>query len=190
MERVGAEPSLAPNGEALGSLEREGSKWVVRASSAARVKRTLDRIEAVVGERPREVSRAMTAPWKDEPDVVRTKAEADETLVPGAPNRPGTRGTEAGDFDTLSFGAREQMGVISRLAYADLLKEAGRPTLIILDDALVHSDERRLAQMKRVLFDAAQRHQVLLFTSHPAHWRDMGVALRDLTAERPSSRPD
>jgi hypothetical protein len=32
------------------------------------------------------------------------------------------------------------MGVISRLAYADLLKEAGRPTLIILDDALVHSD--------------------------------------------------
>jgi len=118
------------------------------------------------------------------------RLEVDENLVPGALNRPGTRGTEAGDFDTLSFGAREQMGVISRLAYADLLKEAGRPTLIILDDALVHSDERRLAQMKRVLFDAAQRHQVLLFTCHPAHWRDMGVALRDLTAERSSSRPD
>ena len=41
--------------------------------------------------------------------------------------------------------------MISRLAYADLLKEAGRPTLIIPDDALVHSDEQRLAQMKRVL---------------------------------------
>lgn len=49
------------------------------------------------------------------------------------------------------------MGVISRLAYADLLKEADRPTLIILDDALVHSDEARLAQMKRLLFDAATR---------------------------------
>ena len=72
------------------------------------------------------------------------------------------------------------MGVISRLAYADLLKEAGRPTLIILDDALVHSDDQRLEQMKRVLFDAAQRHQVLLFTCHPAAWRDMGAVPRTI----------
>ncbi len=108
----------------------------------------------------------------------------DENLVPGALTRPGVRGTEASDFETLSFGAREQMGVISRLAYADLLKEAGRPTLVILDDALVHSDEHRLTQMKRVLFDAAQRHQVLLFTCHPTNWRDMGVPLRALEVEK------
>ena len=56
----------------------------------------------------------------------------------------------------------------------------GRPTLLILDDALVHSDAPRLAQMKRVLFDAAQRHQVLLFTCHPQNWQDMGVAVRPL----------
>jgi len=108
------------------------------------------------------------------------RLEVDENLVPGALMRPGPRGPEAGDFDSLSFGAREQMGVISRLAYADLLQEAGRPTLIILDDALVHSDELRLAQMKRGLFDAAQRHQVLLFTCHPGRWRDMGVPARAL----------
>lgn len=86
-------------------------------------------------------------------------------------------------LDTLSFGAREQVGLISRLAYADLLKEAGQPTLIMLDDALVHSDSTRLSQMKRILFDAAQRHQILLFTCHPERWRDMGVtarAIRDL----------
>lgn len=108
------------------------------------------------------------------------RLEVDERLVPGALVRTGTRGPEAGDIETLSFGAREQMGVIARLAYADLLREAGRPTLILLDDALVHSDEDRLAQMKRVLFDAAQRHQVLLFTCHPDRWRDMGVAMRRL----------
>ncbi len=108
----------------------------------------------------------------------------DEQLVPGALTRHGPRGPEAGDFDTLSFGAREQMGLISRLAYADLLQAAGRPTLLILDDALVHSDEARLQQMKRVLFDAAQRHQVLLFTCHPAQWRDMGVPLRALESLR------
>ncbi|MBS0454447.1 MAG: AAA family ATPase [Proteobacteria bacterium] len=87
---------------------------------------------------------------------------------------------ESGPVQDLSFGAREQFGLISRFAYADLLQQAGRPTLLILDDALVHSDSSRLAQMKRVLFDAAQRHQVLLFTCHPQDWRDMGVAVRSL----------
>ena len=48
----------------------------------------------------------------------------------------------------------------------------------------MHSDEQRLTQIRRVLFDAAQRHQVLLFTCHPAQWRDMGVPLRALADER------
>jgi len=112
------------------------------------------------------------------------RLEVDERLVPGALTRLGIRGAEASDFDTLSFGAREQMGVITRLAYADLLQEAGRPTLVILDDALVHSDEQRIVQMKRVLFDAAERHQVLLFTCHPQAWRDMGVQMRQLESLR------
>ena len=104
-----------------------------------------------------------------------------EQLAPGQLTRRNASGAlEGGDFEALSFGAREQLGLISRFAYADLLREAGRPTLLILDDALVHSDSTRLAQMKRVIFDAAQRHQLLLFTCHPQDWRDMGVALRAL----------
>jgi len=91
-----------------------------------------------------------------------------------------TRGSEFGPVGELSFGAREQMGLISRLAYADLLKEADRPTLIILDDTLVHSDQNRLDDMKRILFDAAQRHQILLFTCHPEKWQDLGVLPTDL----------
>lgn len=106
--------------------------------------------------------------------------DVDENLIPGQLVRHGANGMEAGDFDALSFGAREQMGLISRLAYADLLQESGRPTLIILDDALVHSDQQRLSQMKRILFDAARRHQILLFTCHPENWRDLGVAARDM----------
>jgi len=102
-----------------------------------------------------------------------------EDLAPGTLTRQGAAGAvESGSVGALSFGAREQLGLISRLAYADLLRDAGRPTLLILDDALVHSDDTRLARMKRVIFDAAQRHQVLLFTCHPGHWRDMGVAVR------------
>jgi hypothetical protein len=104
-----------------------------------------------------------------------------EDLVPGGLSRQGRAGAlETGDFSALSFGAREQLGLISRFAYADLLRSAGRPTLLILDDALVHSDELRLEAMKRVLFDVATRHQVLLFTCHPELWQDMGVAMRHL----------
>lgn len=82
-----------------------------------------------------------------------------------------------------SHGTREQLGVIARFAYADLLKQAGQPTLLILDDALVHSDSDRRQQMKRILNDASQRHQILLFTCHPEDWRDAGArAMIDVAA--------
>jgi uncharacterized protein YhaN len=75
------------------------------------------------------------------------------------------------------------MGVVARLAYADLLQEAGKSTLLILDDALVHTDKDRLDQMKRVLYDAASRHQILVFSCHPQAWQDLGVAARELSQE-------
>lgn len=78
-------------------------------------------------------------------------------------------------LEQYSHGTREQLGVIIRLAYADLLHEAGEPTLILLDDALVHSDAERREQMKRILHDAARRHQILLLTCHPEDWRDAGA---------------
>ncbi|WP_053844368.1 AAA family ATPase [Paracidovorax avenae] len=107
--------------------------------------------------------------------------EVGEDLSPGRITRVGTNGAETGEFEELSVGAREQMGVVARLAYADLLQEAGKPTLLILDDALVHTDKHRLDQMKRVLYDAANRHQILVFSCHPHAWQDLGVAARELS---------
>lgn len=102
-----------------------------------------------------------------------------EDLTPGELVR-GTGSNDTAAFSQLSYGAQEQMALISRLAYADLLKEAGKPTLIILDDALVHSDAQRLDHMQRILYDAAQRHQVLLFTCQRERWTGLGVAAREL----------
>ena len=106
--------------------------------------------------------------------------EVSDDLSPGAITRVGANGAETGDFEELSVGTKEQMGVVARLAYADLLREAGKPTLLILDDALVHTDQVRLGQMKRVLYEAAVRHQVLIFSCHPQAWQDIGVAARSL----------
>ncbi|WP_081813540.1 hypothetical protein [Marinobacter sp. HL-58] len=58
------------------------------------------------------------------------------------------------------------MGLINRLAHTDLLREAERSTLVILDETLVHRDIERLEDMKRIVFNAASRHQILLFTCH------------------------
>ena len=110
----------------------------------------------------------------------------DTGLVPGGLVHKD--GRNAGDYDEQSFGTREQLGLICRFAYADLLQEAGSPTLLILDDALVHTDKDRLDRLKRVLYDASQRHQILMMTCHPDRWRDLGVPIRDISeALRPAA---
>ncbi|HEY2022468.1 AAA family ATPase [Paraburkholderia sp.] len=81
-------------------------------------------------------------------------------------------------LDALSFGTREQLGILTRLAYADLLQASGRPTLLMLDDAAVHTDAARRDAIKRALIDAATRHQILVFTCHPELWDDLGVPQR------------
>nr|WP_313657128.1 AAA family ATPase [Achromobacter ruhlandii] len=102
----------------------------------------------------------------------------DEALLPAALQRAGGEDP----LDALSFGTREQLGILARFAYADLLREAGRPTLLLLDDALVHTDDDRRDLMKRALFDAATRHQILMFTCHGEAWRDLGVEQRRIGA--------
>jgi DNA repair exonuclease SbcCD ATPase subunit len=83
-------------------------------------------------------------------------------------------------LDALSFGTREQLGILTRLAYADLLQASGRPTLLMLDDAAVHTDAARRDAIKRALLDAATRHQILVFTCHPELWDDLGVRQRSI----------
>ncbi|HZZ13072.1 MAG TPA: AAA family ATPase [Paraburkholderia sp.] len=102
------------------------------------------------------------------------------TLALGDDLSPATldRHGRADTLEALSFGTREQLGILTRLAYADLLKASGRPTLLMLDDAAVHTDAARRDAIKRALIDAATRHQILVFTCHPELWDDLGVKQR------------
>ena len=77
-------------------------------------------------------------------------------------------------FSDLSIGTREQLAVLVRLAYADLLSEQGSPVTVILDDALVNSDDERRDRMKAILYQAASRYQVLVLTCHEREYRDAG----------------
>jgi len=81
-------------------------------------------------------------------------------------------------FGALSVGAREQIAVITRIALADILREAGQEACIVLDDALVNTDEARLERMHLVLGKAAQNQQVLILTCRERDFLQLGAPIR------------
>ena len=54
--------------------------------------------------------------------------------------------------------------MLTRLAFADMLLDSGRPAMVILDDALAYSDSERLERMFDVLTEASTRMQILVLT--------------------------
>ncbi|WP_371415253.1 ATP-binding protein [Caulobacter sp. FWC26] len=66
--------------------------------------------------------------------------------------------------EDLSRGTQEQLAVLTRIAFADLLLEKGRPVSLVLDDALVYSDDGRLETMTDILSEVAERMQVIILT--------------------------
>ncbi|MFC0192354.1 hypothetical protein, partial [Aureimonas pseudogalii] len=83
------------------------------------------------------------------------------------------RGVEE-EFRRLSSGAREQVAVVTRLALANVLKRGGHPAAVILDDALVNTDEVRLGRMHEVLRQAAEGLQIIVLTCRERDFRHLG----------------
>jgi len=68
--------------------------------------------------------------------------------------------------EAVSSGTREQVAILSRLAYAGMLAGSGEAAPLILDDPLVFSDDARLERLFDVIADAAKWHQVIILTCH------------------------
>lgn len=78
-------------------------------------------------------------------------------------------------FGILSGGTREQVAVLCRLAFAKLMVNKGKPSPVILDDALVFDDDQRLESMFTALTMAAQSGvQCLVFTCRQRAFGDLG----------------
>jgi hypothetical protein len=80
-------------------------------------------------------------------------------------------------FERLSIGTREQLAVLTRIAFADLLREHGKESPIILDDALVHSDDGRFAAIQRILARASASTQIIVLTCHERAYFSLGVPI-------------
>ena len=60
------------------------------------------------------------------------------------------------ELGSLSEGTQEQLAVLVRLGFGRLLAESGAPVPLILDDALVYSDDARIERMFAALKLAAR----------------------------------
>ena len=92
-------------------------------------------------------------------------------------------------FDHLSMGTQEQIAVLVRLAFAEMLIDRGAPAAVILDDALVFSDDQRMGLMFDILSHAAQRVQILIFTCREQLFEGLGAHQLQLVTVEPESLP-
>ena len=105
----------------------------------------------------------------------------DRTLLPQAITRDGQE--EKVEF--LSGGMREQLSVLTRLAFARLLARDGRPAPVILDDALVYSDDDRIERMFDALHRQARDQQIIVFSCRQRAFQRLGGNVLNMTDWQP-----
>lgn len=64
----------------------------------------------------------------------------------------------------LSDGTREQLSILVRLTFAEILAESGRGVPLVVDDPLAYSDDRRLAAVCGELAAATSVPQIIVLT--------------------------
>ena len=77
-------------------------------------------------------------------------------------------------LENLSGGTKEQIAILTRLAFARLFARQGRHMPIILDDALVYSDDDRIIKMFTALTRVAKDQQILVFSCRQLAFQDLG----------------
>ena len=87
-----------------------------------------------------------------------------------------TIGDQTIPFESLSVGAQEQLGLITRLACAMIVSRDGGGVPLILDDALGNSDPQRLEAMGAVLSVAGRHCQIIVLTCQPERYQHVGGA--------------
>ncbi len=105
----------------------------------------------------------------------------EKSLLPHAIRRNG----QEEDVDRLSGGMREQLSVLTRLAFARLLARDGRPAPVILDDALVYSDDDRIEKMFDALHRQSKNQQIIVFSCRQRAFQKLGGNILKMTDWQP-----
>ncbi len=100
-----------------------------------------------------------------------------ETILPTALVRNGT----PEPVEILSGGTGEQVALLVRLAFARMLARAGRHAPVILDDALIFTDDERIERMFDALHRQADDLQIIVLTCRQRAFRALGGRTLALT---------
>lgn len=92
-------------------------------------------------------------------------------------------GAGAEEIERLSDGTQEQIAVLVRLAMGSLLAEQGHEAPIILDDALVFSDDDRIEKMFDALKRAGEKQQVIVLTCRTRTFSTLGGRQLSIVSE-------
>lgn len=79
-------------------------------------------------------------------------------------------------WDQLSTGAREQLGLIARLACASIVSADGGGAPVVFDDALGWTDPARLPKMAAAIALAGRECQIVILTCTPGRYAGIGTA--------------
>lgn len=141
-----------------------------RLNEEAEVLRLLDR---VMKDAQREASRRYLAPVTQRVAPYVTRLLPNSSLAFGDDYSPQFlhRGGREEAAENLSKGTQEQLAVLTRIAFADMLIEKGKPASLVLDDALVFADDDRFETMMAILAEAAQRMQVIVLSCRTSAYR-------------------
>ncbi|WP_421697824.1 DNA-binding protein [Ancylobacter sp.] len=107
----------------------------------------------------------------------------DKTLLPQTLRRNG----HEEEVERLSGGMREQLSVLTRLAFARLLARDGRPAPVILDDALVYSDDDRIERMFDALHRQSRDQQIIVFSCRQRAFQKLGGHVLAMTDWQPGA---
>jgi hypothetical protein len=77
-------------------------------------------------------------------------------------------------FGRLSLGTQEQIAVLVRLAMGAMICERGEDVPVILDDALVFSDDARIERMFDAISRAGRNQQVIVLTCRSRSFASLG----------------
>jgi predicted nucleic acid-binding Zn-ribbon protein len=168
---VGIHERIAEAVEAKDHADRTLARVEIEATAARLLFETLTRHKSETEQRFRaplekSIQTLVRLLWPD------ARITLDDCFQIEAIERPKKLGRD--DFEALSAGASEQLGLVARLAMAQILADQ-QPLLVLLDDSLVVTDDDRFKDMARVINRVADKMQIIFLT---CHWnRQSGLGL-------------
>ncbi len=156
----------------LGQVKREHARTEERAKAASLLQETFEKHR-------RQAHQRYIEPFKERIDQFGRivfgptfSAQLDEELRVVRRRLEGT----TLDVEELSTGAREQLGVLCRIACATIVSPDDGGVPVMIDDALGWSDPQRLQAMGAVIAAAGKQCQVVVLTCTPGRYSHVGNA--------------